>query len=383
MKKLIALLLCCVLCLPYALATEVEMEETPALSLEEMDLFMASLLDAAKAEGCQITEENGGFTARTNAGDLTLSNQVINEETHVTGVRLAPEQACLRGLKAGDTMDMIFDVYPNDNPTLTGNYYEATLAIRTAQDETMLGYALREGQRVTEVTYAVYHQQADGIVKAGVTYTMDQGSIHSVTLFTEDELLTPQEAETEISDSALLQESNEYSAWPMSENGLALDPFCREDLYFSGMDFLTLTPDKAITVMGAPVLDEWTEDSDGSHLRLMQWDGITLVMKYDAAKQFAGLYSLTVQNDRMEGPRGLRLGDYLDTVLFRFRHSEGAATENGILLYGNGQDAPYGLLSYGTDMNTVSYTVSLDGTVAMLYLSFQGDVLQEMQLFFN
>ena len=49
-------------------------------------------------------------------------------------------------------------------------------------------------------------------------------------------------------------------------------------------------------------------------------------------------------------------------------------------LYGDGQNAPYGTVTYGPDADTVTYAVSLDGEVVLLRLTFMDDVLQEMQL---
>lgn len=380
MKKLLVLLLCCLMLLPAALADE--MEEIPALSAEEIEIYKSSLLEKALLGTAEVqADENGLYTAITGVGDLTIAADTLTADTHVLGARLAVGQTCPRGLKVGDSLNMIFQVYPNDNPSLVGNYYEATLCIFDNQSESMLGYALREGQRITEVTYVLYTRQSDGIVKSGITFLMDQGYIQQISLFTAPNMLTEEEMKAEISDSALVQESDEYQAHPFSEDGSVLDPFCREDLLFSGLDFYTLTPEKAISMLGSALADEWTADSDGSYIRFMQWDGVNLVSKYDANKQFTSVYSLTVFDDVMEGPRGLRIGDYLDTVLFRFRHSEGVMEGNTVVLYGDIAKAPYGMLVYGTDANTVTYTVDLDGEVIMLYLTFHNDALQEMQLF--
>lgn len=383
MKKLIALLLCCMMLVPAALATQ-EVEENPPLSLAEIERFTDSLLSQAKNENCEIaTDDLGRAVAIATCGDITLSNNALSEESHVLNARLSVGQACLRGLKVGDSQEMIFQVYPNDNPTLLGNYYEATLCIFDQQPEACLGYALREGQRVSEITYVVYNWQQDGVVKSGVTYKMDQGYIQQIDVFITPDMLTEEEALADINDSAMVQEDTQYQAFPTSEIGTDLDTFCREDLSFSGIDFYTLTPDAAVTAFGSAVVDEWVEDSDGSFLRLMQWEGISLVTKYDAGKNFISVYSLSINNESMEGPRGVRVGDYTDTVLFRFRHSEGSAVEDGVLLYGDGKTAPYGKITYSEETNNISYTVALDDDVALLYLTFRNDSLQEIQLFLN
>ncbi|MBR6753664.1 MAG: hypothetical protein IKM05_06500 [Clostridia bacterium] len=382
MKKLFALLLCCLMVMPLALADE--MEETPVLSMEELEMYKENLWAQAMAgEIILEKDQNGQNVAITAVGDLTITGEAPEVDTYVRNARLSVHQPGPRGLMIGDSLDMIFQVYPNDNPALVGNYYEATLCIWGEEPEVMLGYALRNGQRVSEVTYAVYNWQADGIVKSGITFHLDQGYIQQINVFTAPELMTQEEVLADINDSAAVQEDDEYFAYPISENGAALDPFCREDLVFSGMDFYALTPDKAITALGNAQVDEWNQDTDGTWLRLMQWDGITLIAKYDTEKKFSSVYSLTITNEEVEGPRGLRTGDYIDMVLFRFRHSEGSAVENGVILYGDGENAPFGKITYGTDTDTLVYTEKLDQGSVMLYLTFNNDILQEIQLFNN
>lgn len=381
MKKIFALLLCCMMLLPAALAAETE--SAPVLTLEEIELYQQSLLHRLQETEYDLTEnQDGTYTAMAPLGDVMLSSAQM-EEAHVLGASLAVTESCLRGLKVGDSLDMIFQLYPNDNEALLGTYYEATLCIYDGEEETFLGYALRNGQRVTEVTYTVYSRQGDGIVKSGVSYLLDQGYIQQIRLFTAPDMLTVEEMDMEINDSAMVQEATEYQAVFSSENGDLLDPFCREDLYFSKMDFYAITPEEAIREMGSANVDEWMEDSDHTFIRTLQWDGVTMVMKYDAQKNFRHLYSLSVTNENFEGPRGLRIGDYIDTVLFRFLHSQGMAGDRSVVLYGDGENAPYGLISYNEETNTITYTVDMDGEVAMLYLTFRNDVMQEMQLFFN
>ncbi len=381
MKKIFALLLCCMMLLPAALAAETE--SAPVLTLEEIELYQQSLLHRLQETEYDLTEnQDGTYTAMAPLGDVMLSSAQM-EEAHVLGASLAVTESCLRGLKVGDSLDMIFQLYPNDNEALLGTFYEATLCIYDGEEETFLGYALRNGQRVTEVTYTVYSRQGDGIVKSGVSYLLDQGYIQQIRLFTAPDMLTAEEMDMEINDSAMVQEATEYQAVFSSENGDLLDPFCREDLYFSKMDFYAITPEEAIREMGSANVDEWMEDSDNTFIRTLQWDGVTMVMKYDAQKNFRHLYSLSVTNENFEGPRGLRIGDYIDTVLFRFLHSQGMAGDRSVVLYGDGENAPYGLISYNEETNTITYTVDMDGEVAMLYLTFRNDVMQEMQLFFN
>ena len=373
MKRLIALLLCLFLLMPSALATEVE--ESAPLSYEELQLYLAKLPGIALQNSVSVGKAGDGRTiADTDCGRLTLAGDKLTADTVVTEADLSVHQAGPRGLYLGDTLEMLLATYPNDNPDLGGTYYDAALYITGEKPEVVCGYLLRDGQRVTQVTHMIYHWLESGsVIRCGAEYTLDQGTITGIRVFGMQDEIDENTAVQEINDCAVMQESSEYKAYPQSTAGDELAPFEREDLYFSGLDLLELTMEDAIAVLGDAPVDDWMEDSDGGYLRLRQWDGISLLFDYDADKRFKGLDTVIINDESIEGPRGVRVGDAMETVIYRFLHDQGGITESGILLYGDGENPPYGICAYSEETATLTYTQTVNEKTFIWHMTFSND----------
>ena len=388
-KRILSLLLSLLLLTGVSLAegayTLPEAEENASLTYEELEIYLSGLVKSALNDPeLSVTpgdfDEHHWLWASFRGGLLEIEEEQLTEDAAVFYAELSAEQADPRGLYLGDTVRQILSVYPCDNPDLLGSYYDAALYVNSERPNACVGWLLRDGQRVTDVVYTVYHWQEDGVADVSVRFQLDQGVITGIRIgpraqYTEEEAL---EAIRDVSD---LQEITDYFAYPQSEYGLDLAPFQREDLVFSGIDFLDLTAESAFAAFGSAASDEWTQDSTGEWLRILSWEGVSLILVYDASRQFVRADSLTVTADVLEGPRGVRAGDFLDTVLFRFRHSEGGMTDAGMTLYGDGENAPWGLLAYDAEGAYVSYALRLDGgETVLLYLTFVGDTLDSLRL---
>ena len=381
MKKILAVLLCCLL-LPAALA-EPAYEESAPLSYEELQIYLSALpAEALKAGEIALEKtDKGDLIAHTAVGELTIADEALSENTAVLAAVLSPECACPRGLVIGDTLEMLLATYPNDNENLDGTYFDAALYITGEKPETICGFLLRSGQRVEQVVHTVYHWQEDGVVRCGVEYTLDQGVITGIRVFGMDDLLDEATALERIADCAELQEMSGYFAFPTSEYGLDLTPFEREDLLLDGQDLVDMTVEGAVEAFGATPVDEWMEDTTGEYRRLRQWDGLTMVFAYDSQKAFLQLDSVIVNGENVEGPRGVRVGDSMISVINRFLHNEGGATENGILLYGDGENAPFGVVAYSENTATITYTQALDEQTVIWQMTFdnQTGLMQQMR----
>lgn len=384
MKKLISLLLALLLIFScQALAETVETEESPFLTYEELEIYLSSLAEQAmEDENLTILPgENGASEAVFSGGSLFIADETLSATTAILGAFLSYEQEDPRGLRLNDTLEDLLAAYPNDNPRLTGSYYDAVLYMSGEMPEMTAGYVLRDGQRVTSVTHCVYSWQQDGVIVSGVEYHLSQGVIDSINVFGMMDRLEEAEAAEAIQDLGRSQEISEYFAYPQSVQGDALAPFQREDLSFSGVDFLDLTAESAIEAFGPVPVDEWTQDSNGEMLRLMQWNGLSLVLVYDSGKNFLRVDSLIINDDVMDGPRGVRPGDWLDSVIFRFQHLDLMVDNDTLLLYGDGTQPPYGLLTYSPDSAELSYALSLeDGRTVLWHMTFQSGTLKEMSL---
>ncbi len=389
MKKLLCLTIALLMLLSSAAFAEaVPVDESAALTREEIEMYLDGLAAAALEEGSFTTEENGvGMTEVQYSGALlVIADEQLTETAAVVSAFLEEETADLRGLFIGSSLEEVLAAYPNDNPNLAGTYYDAALFITGEKPEMSVGYLLRDGQRVTSVVYDVYSWQPEGVSVSQVIYRLDNGYVSDIMVFA-DSLYEEEAILQSVQELADMQEISEYTPYPVSvENGEALAPFEREDLAITVRgqkvaDFLDLNAEDMIAALGNAPVDEWTEDSDGSFLRLMQWEGVSLLLKYDAQRKFTAVDSLTINDEVLEGPRGVRVGDLLDSVVFRFRHAEVFGTEDTVFLYGDGQTPPYGVLAYSPESAEMTYAFSLeDGHAVVWHLTFVMGELQSMTL---
>ena len=392
MKKLFCLLLAITMLTASAALAEPAAEESAPLTREEIEMYLNGLgASALENENAVVTPlEQGGAEVLLNETVLGISDEALTESTAILNAYLGEEQADLRGLFVGSSLDEVLGAYPNDNPTLSGTYYDAALFIAGEKPEVSAGYALRAGQQVYLIAYEVFSWQPDGVSVSSVAYRLENGYVESIRIALDDEIMEEAKALEQLQEYADMQEISEYFAYPHSaENGEALAPFEREDLSLlvpgsdslNYLDFLDLTAEALTEAFGPANVDEWNEDSDGAFLRLMQWDGVSVLLKYDAQRQFSAVDSLTVNDDVLEGPRGVRAGDTLDSVIFRFRHAEIFHADDTILLYGDGQTVPYGVLAYTPENAEVSYAFSLeDGPTVVWHMTFAAGELQSMTL---
>ena len=390
MKKLFCLLLALMMLLSSAAFAEpVPVDENAPLTREEIEIYLDGLKSAALEDGNAVVTpvEEGGAEVRLNETVFGISDETLTGSTAVVSAYPGEEQADLRGLFIGSSLDEVLAAYPNDNPNLAGSYYDAILFITGEKPEMSAGFLLREGQRVETVVYNVFSWQPDGVAGSYVAYWMENGYVTSIQIAIDDKIMEEAEVLEDLQDIADMQEISEYIPYPVSaDNGEALAPFEREDLTITQYgqkvaDFLDLNAEDMIAALGNAPVDEWTEDSDGSFLRLMQWDGVSLLLQYDAQRKFVAVDSLTINDEGLEGPRGVRVGDLLDSVIFRFRHAEVFGSEDTVLLYGDGQNLPYGVLAYSPESAEVTYAFSLeDGRSVVWHMTFVIGELQSMTL---
>ena len=390
MKKLFCLLLALVMLLSSAaLAENAPVDENAAMTREEIEIYLNALGQAALAgEFVEVVAlEQGGAQVYLDETVLLISDETLTESTAVLSACPGEDRADLRGLFIGSSLEEVLGAYPNDNPALNGSYYDAALFIAGEKPEVSAGYVLRNGQQVYLIAYEVFSWQTGGVTVSSVSYRLENGYVSSIEIAMDDEILEEAEALEKIKEIAEMQEISEYFAYPSSaDSGEALAPFEREDLTLrlsasDTLDFLDLTAEDLTAVLGPALVEEWTDDSDGSFLRLLQWEGISVQLRYDAQRQFAAVASVTINDVNVDGPRGVRPGDSLDSVLFRFRHAEIFNSDDTILLYGDGQTAPFGVLVYNPENAEVTYAFSLgDGRTVAWHLTFVIGELQSMTL---
>ena len=401
MKKSFALLLACLMLCPcLALA-----EGAPGpLTKEEVDAYLSELgpLVAAMPDLEIIENGDGTSVVEFPGGSIIIEGAEMSADARVLNARV--ETYALPGLRVnvGATLSEVLAAYPNDNDSLFGSYYEATLYVSGEKPEVSLGYVFRDGQRAEDVVHDTFFWGENSAHVCDVTYHMEDNMVCYMVVDSAFWEQDPEELDGLVADSARMQEVNEYFAYPSSENGETLAPLEREDLSFRTLiaeayenaifDFIDLNYvpqleefgdpyDQMIDVFGMPQVDEWTEDSTGEKLRILQWDGVSLVLVYDAQKNFLHVDSLTVNKNVCEGPRGVRIGDLMDAVLFRFRHVEEFRDDGTVLLYGDGVDYPYGRMTYSPGSAEVVYALAVGQDAHVLWsLTFIDGRLETMTM---
>lgn len=392
MKKLLALMLSLLLILGAALAENEEeyagdplAEENAFLTREEMEDYLQILAGDALAFGADSTETNAetGETTVIYAGGarLIIADEALADTSAVLGATLTAAQEDLRGIHIGDPLSEVLDIYPNDNPDLVGTRYDAALYVNDERPEASVGYLLRENERVSEVTHLVFTWTDAGVVRSGVTYTIAQNTVVGIEIFGLNTIVEEAAALEEISNVVQMQENEEFAAPAESPIAVNTGVFQESDLVFGGMDFLHLTNEAAVALLGETPVDDWMEDSTGEWLRTRQWDDVSIVFLYDSQKNFLKVDSLTVTGDSLEGPRGVRVDDLMDNVMNCFPLESTAPIKNAIALYGDGVTPPYGVLAYGETTATLTYTLLTQQQSTVIWnLTFVDGVLQSYRM---
>ena len=382
MKKFVALLAAMMLLCTCALAEEIAAEENAYLSREEITMYLDTLTSDALALGvtASATHEEDGTTAVTygNGAVLLIAEEQLTQSSAVLGASLGLEQEDLRGIYVGSSLQDVMAVYPNDNPDLFGTQYDAILYVNDERPEAAVGYVLRDGQRVTNVVHQVFTWQNDAVYLTSVNYAVENGVVGGIDITGLDRPIDEAEALQQIADAAAAQENKEYFAYPSSAKGSDMAPFGTEDLVFSNLDFEHLTPDSAKAALGEPqVNNDWIQDDNGEQLLTMQWDGVSIVFRCDENKNVVGVDSLTVNDDVIEGPRGVRIGDTVESVMNRFRHGDDETWTDGMMLYGDGDNAPFGVYAQGQHTVTLTYAVATSDGKSVLWQDIFADGLLE------
>lgn len=372
MKKLLSLLLTLLL----VCAALPSLADSDVLTVDEMLSFCdAMLTDALKHSpvSAQAAEE-GGYMHDFEEYILYSPDAQLTAASVVTGVDLINPGALLadmRGIAPGHTLDALLNAYPLDNVSLEGTYDEAVLYIRGLLPNTVnTGRIIRNGSHVLVLEHAVYTADAETVEKCCMVYTLENNKVIAIQLMLDVQDITLNDAQAELDTLSGLQEMSEYRVYS-SETP---DALTREDLAFSGLDFLTVTPEDALNILGSAVSDTWAQDSEG-FIRSMQWNDLQLVFGYDGQKQESHLVLLQVYGEGFEGPRNLHLGDSPESVMARFER----ANTDGSVLYGDGENAPYGKYQLRDDGSIyLLYAAQVEDDTVLLALTFVDEQLVDM-----
>lgn len=371
MKKFLALLLILLCCLTQTLA------QPAMLTVDEMLAFCDMALEDALTGNpvSASAAEDGGYMFVFDSFTLYTKDAQLTQNAVVTGVEFNNAdylQIDMRGVLPSDSLSDLLAAYPLDNTNLQGAYDEAVLYISGLLPDTVnCGRVVRNGSHVLAVEHAIYTMDGERVEKSCVVYTLENNFVTGIQVLPGVQYMTLEDALQELSDMSLLQEVSEYSVYTADVS----EPFVREDLTFGGMDFLTVTPESALSLWGSANSDTWVDDGVG-YMRTMQWEDMQLIFSYDRSRQNSRLLLMQVYGEGVEGPRSLHLGDSVESVLVRFARAEDC--EEG-QLYGDGRTAPYGLYEVRDDGSVyVLYAAATEEGTVLLALNFIGNELVDI-----
>lgn len=349
-------------------------EETALMfTQEDFNTLADSLLQSLPADAVPSDEDGVPVYDAGIAGLILAEGEGLSPDAIVSEIRVK-ECDDLPLLPLGSTVADVLSAYANDNPELRGSEYAALLYMQVSPEGAgfRCGYIGREGQRTGSITYAEFSAIGSDMVCKQVTYYMEDDQVSGIRLYrtvmTEAEMMALLE---ELSDSL---DSGDFIPAPFCNDGADAGVFRREDLTFSGFDLMDLTPELCEMLFGAPAAEMWAEDEEYD-LHICEWEDLRIAFRYSKQKDFESIVSLTFMSDVLSGPRGVRWGDSLYSVMHRFRFEEGTAA-----LYGTAPDLPYGEFTRVDDTAILRYAAEAEGKTVILYITFINDRVNDILL---
>lgn len=302
-----------------------------------------------------------------------------------------------RGTGLGLTIDDVLSTYQNDNPLLTGNQEFATLYVYelgTREDlpEAAWGLLMRNEFETLSVEYAVCAPfgEADSFTEIIVSFIIDDGYVTDMRVRGFGASILEKELQEDIAVVREIASSDTYLPLGGMQPQTHPTMFEREDLLFSGLDFLTQTAEDVRTLLGKPTSEEIVTGEDGGKdLLQLVYPGLQFDFAVDEQKKPTVLLSMVIQDPNFSGPREVRIGDKLTALLAKFRLEEQTYQEPQTILYAPGESIavpPFGLLEiYSEQEATVRYAMPAPGDsqeqAIMLHVTVESLHVTEVMLY--
>ena len=387
-QKILALALALAILTPALPALAADSGADP-LGLDELRAWTEEILSLAEASELlndPSSEEpsEDGYPYVYDFGTLYFTRPVRDGDCELTGLVLYDDAvAGPRGTNTLTSLTSLVDSFYSENESLDGSYTEALLYLGGAFPGEVWWAALqRDGQWVDMVQYAVHAPVGDDLyTDTGLVYTLQQNTVVAIRAYGVNAVITGGEVTALVEEAARLGSLSGYTLVPTSTDGAALTAFDTDDLTFSGVDFLSCTPERAVEILGEPVFVDTIEDG-GSQLRVLGFDDCELVFTVSGGE--TSLRSVTISGDGLEGPRALRVGDDFGLATQRFRFGEGELEGSVEVLYGTPGQGSWGTVEYGGEYATATLRYGLtlsDGRQVVLMASFEMLALTEITVY--
>lgn len=367
-------------------------EEEDALTYDELMAWVAPYVERAKATeplNAPITADalsEDGYAFIYDFATLYFDKNTLDDTAKLNAIVVVSESEALpRNINVESSVAKLLGAFYNENEDLLGSDDFAYLYLSdTMPMGAMWAWVQRAGQRIAAVQYAVHEQLStggDGYTDCGLLYTIQSDMVVAMRAYGLSAVISEAEVLNNVIQIEQVAQDRSYFMYKKSMTGEDVEPFERDDLMFSGIDFLSVTPEECIAILGESMDDVWMDDGEHGFLRTLTYENATLTFSFDANKQNGRLLVADIRAAGLEGPRGTSVGESFSDVMQRFMHSqvpyEGGTTE---LLYGQMDGEQYGMAEYEDGgMATLRYvTPGTDGAPVTLQMLFEQDTLQEI-----
>lgn len=381
-------------------------DDAGVLTEGELNAWVVQILQKSMTEQPQnapVGEEShteDGYAFLYSFATLYYDKPVLDQESVLMGFAITNETIDTpRGIRLGAPADELIAAYGWQNSTLFGDgSFAALYTLDQLEMSAYWAWAQIGESGLASVRCAIHAGVGDAqYTDAGVVYQVQAGVVTSIRVYGLSQLISLADVRSNL--AAVNGVAAAGSGDDVMENEGARDKaqgnfqksdaaaFGREDLRFSKIDFLSLKEAGAALIFGQPQSEEWVQDDTGEWLYTTRRDGITLMHVLDVNRGNSRLATLSITKAGLLGPREVKLGDTLESVLLRFRSDgTGAVSEYEALLYGDGVKAPYATLSTEGHVSTLRYVLETQGADGMereisLHMLFEGEKLTEIMLF--
>lgn len=329
-----------------------------------------------------LTED--GYAFLYDFATLYYNKPVLDQSSVLQAVSITDSAyAAPRGIVIGSDEDALLSTFGWQNPYLMGDgsfaaFYRTDALPRAAY----WSWAQHDDEwKLTNVQCAIHVKAGENAyTDAGMRFELENRTVTGIRVYGLNRFITLADVEANLNAVAGV----EFAAADVADEHIEgysvaseAEVFSENDLVLGGLDLRKLTVSQLEQLLGEKADQQIIEDGD-RHFISAQWPDV-----YFGDEQNSPLDTLSVSSGRIAGPRGIRAGDAVDSVLTAF-HSDGLSRVMGqqALLYGDGINAPCGVMDQTPDGLYVSYTALLSqmDAHATLTLHFDNGLLTEWMI---
>ena len=369
-------------------------DEAGVLSESELNEWLRQVLADSLQEtplNAPVGEESlteDGYAFLYSFATLYYDKPTLDEASVLQAVSVTGEgYATPRGIALGGSDTSLEQTYGWQNPYLMG--YDALVPFYLLNNLPTAAYwswaTLDEHEQVSSVRCAIHVRLDNGLyTDASLVYTLADGVITDIRAYgltdvaSEAEVVSNVNAVLDAQVAGGLTQAASAAGYTTQSNAAM---FSADDLAFGGLDYARLTPDAARALLGEPASEATTPDDTGDTLISMDWPGVSMSFARGAGGENR-LETVSVTDESLVGPRGVRVGAALADVLAAFcADGEGRVTAEAALLYGDGVNPPYALLEAREGNAILRYVTLAADTAVTLWMTFNEGRLAEFMVY--